>query len=67
MGNPTESRRPYPFQDANRLGKYCKLDETPTGNRIVDDYHPKLQAVIFHKEGKLKAADEKSIENFWIR
>ena len=50
VGNPLESRCPYPFPDANRPGKYCKLDETPTVNRKVDNYHPKVQAIIAQSE-----------------
>ena len=64
VGNPLESRCPYPFPNAKRPGKYCKLDETPTVNRKVDDYHPKVQAIIAQSEGKLKATDEESMKEF---
>ena len=67
MGIPLESRHTYPFPDANQPGKYCKLAKTPKANRIVDDYHPKIQAMISHKEGKLKHADKKSFENFSVQ
>ena len=64
VGNALESKCVYPFPDANRPGKHCKPDETPIANRKVDDYNPKIKAVMLHKEGKLKATDEESVENF---
>ena len=57
-------RYPYRFPDEKRPGKYCKLADTPTTNRKVDYCHPKVQAIVEHKEGQLKSSDEKTIDKF---
>ena len=44
-------KMPSPISRWKRPGKYCKLADTPTINRKVDDCHPEVQAIVEHKEG----------------
>ena len=57
-------RCPYPFPDKERPYKYCKLKDTPTNSRSVDDYNPRVQACILHTAGLLKSTDHESVKQF---